>query len=246
VRFTKREASVDSIEGKIFTHLRSYDFSLDSALMRQALYTTTRLGIYFSLSDYLKYSVNGGANMTGFQKIYSSLLAGGIGSMVGTPADLVLIRMQSDSTLPLEKRRNYKNFFDAFSRIVREEGPLACWKGCTPTVVRAMALNLGMLSSYDESKERLEKILGKDKANTIWVLSSLISGGIAATMSLPFDNVKTKMQKMTRNPDGTMPYKSLLDCAYKSVRNESVLGLWVGLPTYIVRIAPHVMIVSNS
>ena len=70
--------------------------------MRQALYTTTRLGIYFSLSDYLKWEVNGGANMTGFQKIYSSLLAGGIGSMVGTPADLVLIRMQVDSTLPTE------------------------------------------------------------------------------------------------------------------------------------------------
>jgi solute carrier family 25 (mitochondrial oxoglutarate transporter), member 11 len=39
---------------------------IDSALMRQALYTTTRLGIYFSLSDYLKYTVNGGENMTGF------------------------------------------------------------------------------------------------------------------------------------------------------------------------------------
>ena len=37
---------------------------LDSALTRQALYTTTRLGIYFSLSDYLKYTVNMGSNMT--------------------------------------------------------------------------------------------------------------------------------------------------------------------------------------
>jgi len=115
---------------------------------------------------------------------------------------------------------------------------------CT-TVVRAMSLNLGMLVSYDESKERLEKYLGKEKANTIWVLSSLISGGIAATMSLPFDNVKTKMQKMTRNPDGTFPYNSLLDCAYKTARNESISGFWAGLPTYIFRIAPHVMIVSR-
>lgn len=131
--------------------------------------------------------------MTTWQKIYSSLLAGGIGSIVGTPADLVLIRMQSDSTLPLEQRRNYKNVFDAFGRIVREESFLSLWKGCTPTVVRAMALNLGMLVSYDVSKEKLEVMLGKDKANMTWVLSSVISGAIAATMSLPFDNVKTKM-----------------------------------------------------
>jgi solute carrier family 25 oxoglutarate transporter 11 len=101
--------------------------------------------------------------------------------------------MQSDSTLPVEQRRNYKNVVDAFSRIVTEEGFLSLWKGCTPTVVRAMALNLGMLVSYDESKERLEKVLGASRANLIWVLSSIISGGIAATMSLPFDNVKTKM-----------------------------------------------------
>ena len=123
--------------------------------MRQAVYTTTRLGIYFSLSDYLKYSVNGGANMSAFQKVYSSLLAGAIGSTFGTPADLVLIRMQSDSTLPPQMRRNYKNFFDALGRIVKEEGVPGLWKGCAPTVVRAMSLNLGMLTSYDESKERL-------------------------------------------------------------------------------------------
>ncbi len=48
---------------------------------------------------------------------------------------------------------------------------------------------------------------------------------------------------MTRLPDGTMPYKSLLDCAFKTAANESIVGFWAGLPTYIVRIAPHVMIV---
>ena len=83
--------------------------------------------------------------------------------MIGTPADLALIRMQSDTTLPLAQRRNYRHVGDAFSRIVREEGFFSCWKGCAPTVVRAMVLNLGMLSSYDEAKERLEVSLGKDR-----------------------------------------------------------------------------------
>jgi solute carrier family 25 oxoglutarate transporter 11 len=115
--------------------------------------------------------------------------------MVGTPADLVLIRMQSDSTLPVESRRNYKNVFDAFGRISKEEGLKSLWKGGAPTVVRAMSLNLGMLVSYDESKEILEKLLGKERANTTWFLSSVISGTVAAAMSLPFDNVKTKLQK---------------------------------------------------
>lgn len=180
--------------------------------------------------------------MTAFQKVYSSLLAGGIGSIFGTPADLVLIRMQSDATLPVEQRRNYKNVFDAFGRIVKEEGLLSCWKGASPTVVRAMSLNLGMLVSYDESKERLERFLGKDKANTIWLLSSVISGTVAAAMSLPFDNVKTKLQKMTKNPDGTFPYNSFLDCAKKTALNGGLKSFYAGFPTYIFRICPHVMI----
>jgi solute carrier family 25 (mitochondrial oxoglutarate transporter), member 11 len=45
--------------------------------------------------------------------------------------------------------------FNAFSRITKEEGFLGLWRGATPTIVRAMALNLAMLSTYDEAKEVL-------------------------------------------------------------------------------------------
>lgn len=63
--------------------------------------------------------------------------------------------MQADARLPLSERRNYKNVVDAFKRISKEEGFFALWRGATPTVIRAMALNLAMLASYDEVKERL-------------------------------------------------------------------------------------------
>jgi solute carrier family 25 oxoglutarate transporter 11 len=127
-------------------------------------------------------------------------------------------------------------------RIRKEEGLLSLWKGATPTVVRAMSLNLGMLVSYEMAKEEFERVMDKNRAKTIYVLSSLVSGAVASTMSLPFDNVKTKLQKMSRNPDGTMPYKGLLDCAIKTAGREGVFGFWAGLPTYVFRITPHVMI----
>jgi solute carrier family 25 oxoglutarate transporter 11 len=72
--------------------------------------------------------------------------------LVGNPADLALIRMQADSRLPVEERRNYSSVGNAFSRIVKEEGFSALWRGATPTVIRAIVLNLAMLSSYDEVK----------------------------------------------------------------------------------------------
>ncbi len=59
-----------------------------------------------------------------WQKAVCGLTAGGLGALVGSPADLSLIRMQADTTLPPEQRRNYKGAFDALTRIVKVRGGL--------------------------------------------------------------------------------------------------------------------------
>ena len=46
----------------------------------------------------------------------AGLTAGGLGALVGSPADLTLIRMQADNTLPVASRRNYKGVGDAMAR----------------------------------------------------------------------------------------------------------------------------------
>lgn len=167
-------------------------------------------------------------------------MAGGLGSFIGNPCDLALVRMQTDSMSPPEQRRNYKHAGDALSRIVSEEGVTALWKGSLPTVCRAVSLNVGMLVSFDESKERLEKIWGPSFKTTF--VATLISGVFTSTMSLPFDNVKTKLQRMSKGANGEYPYSGFFDCFKKSIANESIVGLWAGLPTYYVRVAPHAMI----
>lgn len=71
---------------------------------------------------------------------------------------------------------------------------------------------------------------------------STFAGFFAAACSLPFDFVKTRMQKMTANPDGSMPYSSSLDCAQQTFQKEGFLKFYTGFPTYCIRIAPHVVI----
>ncbi|CAH9074200.1 unnamed protein product [Cuscuta europaea] len=83
--------------------------------------------------------------------------------------DLALIPMQADATLPAAHRRNYKNVFHAFYRIVAYEGVLALWKGVGSTVVRAMTLNMRMLTSYDQSVEFFQDTLGMGEAATVLV-----------------------------------------------------------------------------
>eukprot|EP00744_Colponema_vietnamica_P000309 GILI01000552.1.p1 GENE.GILI01000552.1~~GILI01000552.1.p1 ORF type:complete len:321 (+),score=126.85 GILI01000552.1:51-965(+) len=212
---------------------------LDSALLRQASYTTVRLGIFRTISNNFQ-EKNGGKPLSFGQKAGAGLVAGGIGALFGTPADVVLIRMQADGTLPVEQRRNYKGVGDAFKRMLAEEGASSFFKGALPTIVRAMSLNMGMLASYDQTKEILEAQFGKGVVS--FGGASAVAGFFASSMSLPFDFVKTRIQKQKPAADGTLPYKSAVDCALKVFRSEGPLAFYTGFPTYFVRIAPHSMI----
>lgn len=128
---------------------------LSAGLLRQATYTTARMGIFTSLQGHLKQS-QGLEVLPLWQKAASGLTAGGLGALVGTPSDLSLVRMQADATLPVAERRNYKGVFDALTRITREEGVSGLFKGAGPTVVRAMALNMGMLASNEQVRNMCE------------------------------------------------------------------------------------------
>lgn len=72
--------------------------------------------------------------------------------------------MQADNRagIPEDQKRNYKNVFDAFIRVSKDEGIIKLWTGGVITMSRACSLNMCMLVSYDESKERLTKYLPKD------------------------------------------------------------------------------------
>ena len=152
--------------------------------------------------------------------------------------------MQGDSTLPPDQRRNYTSIFDACRRIPREDGIRGLWKGGVPTVARATASTCGMFTSYETVKENLVRLM-PNNIGLAWFLSSFIAGSVAALVSLPFDNAKTKMQKMKADANGKMPYKNIFDAIIKTARVNGITGLWVGLPTYTVRIASHIVITFN-
>ena len=130
--------------------------------------------------------------------------------------------------------------FDALVRIPREEGITGLWKGAVPTVTRAISLNIGMLVSYEEAKERIAKLLGPGRITLL--LASAVSGIFTALFSLPFDNVKTKLQKQKALPDGKLPYSGFANCFKITFQREGITGLYSGLPTYYFRVAPHAMI----
>ena len=229
-----------AIAGQLYEEkgIKIFYKGLDSAWLRQIFYSGTRLGVFYNLKDYWVKTKK--RNPTAGENSCLSLFAGAVGALVGNPTDLALVRLQCDSALPPNERRNYKNVFDALFRTVKEEGLFTLWRGSFPTIARAMAMNFSLLVPFEEAKKQLKPYIKNDRQRTY--AASFLSGICATFLSLPFDNIKTKLQKMKKKPDGTYPYKGFVDCVAKTIKNDGIGSLWVGVNTYLIRVAPHAVI----
>lgn len=232
--------TVASVTREVIASGRVLDLytGLSAGLLRQAVYTTARLGFFDTFMKGLTSRAESKGTKIGFaERAGAGLTAGGLAAMIGNPADLALIRMQSDGLKPPEKRANYKSVVDALARISKNEGITALWSGCYPTVVRAMALNFGQLAFFSEAKSQLKDTSLSPRTQTL--TASAIAGFFASFFSLPFDFVKTRLQKQTKAADGSLPYKGMFDCFQKVAQEEGLLRFYRGFGTYYIRIAPH-------
>ena len=93
-----------------------------------------------------------------------------------------------------------------------------------------LTMNSGQLAFFSEAKNQLKDTSLSSRTQTL--TASAIAGFFASFFSLPFDFVKTRLQKQTRAPDGSLPYKGMLDAFKKVTREEGILRFYRGFSTY--------------
>merc|ERR1712137_542244 len=141
---------------------------LSAGILRQAVYTTARLGFFDTFMKKLSARAKENGTAIGFkERAGAGLAAGGLAAIVGNPADLV--------------------------RISKQAGVTRLWAGSYPTVVRAMALNFGQLAFFSEAKQQLKNTSLSSRTQTL--TASAVAGFFASFLSLPFDFMKTRLQK---------------------------------------------------
>ncbi|RWS27744.1 mitochondrial 2-oxoglutarate/malate carrier protein-like protein [Leptotrombidium deliense] len=223
------------IKNEGFTGLYS---GLSAGLLRQASYTTVRMGVFTSLQESMS---KDGKNPSFIVKACLGMFAGACGAFFGNPADISLVRMTADGRLPKAEQRGYKHVFDALFRIVKEEGVLTLWRGCVPTIGRSMVVNGAQLSSYSQAKQMLLET-GYFKDNiTLHFVASMIAGLITTIASMPVDIAKTRIQNM-KIIDGKPEYTGAIDVITKILKNEGVSSLWKGFTPYYARLGPHTVL----
>lgn len=213
---------------------------VSATVLRQTLYSTTRMGLYDILKQ--KWTDQDTGKMPLIRKISAGLIAGAVGAAVGNPADVAMVRMQADGRLPLAQRRNYKSVVDAITQMARGEGVTSLWRGSSLTVNRAMLVTASQLASYDQIKETiLQKGLMKDGLGT-HVTASFAAGFVAAVASNPVDVIKTRVMNMKVEAGAAPPYSGALDCALKTVRAEGPMALYKGFIPTISRQGPFTVV----
>jgi len=213
---------------------------LSASLMRQASFIGTKFGAYDLLKSAVPKDADGGLSF--WKMTLCGLGAGAIGAAVGNPADLAMVRMQADGRLPLELRRNYRHGGEALMRVVREEGVFALWRGCAPTVNRAMIVTASQMAVYDKSKAVILKESGAKDGLAVQTGASFIAGVVAALTSNPIDLAKSRLMTMKPDAEGRMPYTGTMDCIVKTARSEGLGALYKGLIPTAARQVPLNMV----
>jgi solute carrier family 25 oxoglutarate transporter 11 len=200
---------------------------LSAALLRQSVYTTTRVGLFPVFTGLVP-----GASRELLPKVGCGVMAGGIAAFISTPTDLVLTRMQSDSTSMNEVKYRYKNVFDGLRRIGRKDGVAALWRGGGVIVPRAMMINGVLLPGYQQSKQVLIGGGYGEDSLVVRAVPPLVAGMMSATVSQPFDIIRAHIQA---NP--TVRGLGVIRTVGSS--GIGIRGLFRGFPVYMVRIVPH-------
>lgn len=111
--------------------------------------------------------------------------SGFLGGLVGNFADIINIRMQNDTALPIHQRKGYKNIFHGVSQMTQREGIKSLFSGWLPNCSRAAAQTTGQLVSYDVLKQFLIQKTSLGDGLATQLTASFIAGLIAVTITNP-------------------------------------------------------------
>ena len=206
---------------------------LSASLLRQLTYSTTRFGAYEVGKQTFE---TPGHPLLFYEKLLLAGLSGAVGGVLGTPADMINVRMQNDIKLSPELRRNYKHALDGIVCVVRQEGVGQLFSGCSTATLRAALMTIGQLSFYDQFKITLiESGYFQDNPVT-HVISSVAAGAVATTLTQPLDVLKTRA--MNAKPG---EFKSLMDLFLYTAK-LGPLAFFKGYVPAFIRLAPHTIL----
>ncbi|EGO28470.1 hypothetical protein SERLADRAFT_380159 [Serpula lacrymans var. lacrymans S7.9] len=210
---------------------------LTASLLRQMTYSLVRIGSYEEMKRRL---VENGSASTG-NLLMAAAVAGGLGGVAGNPADILLVRMTSDSIRPPDKRYGYRNALSGLVCLIREEGIKGLGRGIGTNTTRAVLMNGSQMGSYDFFKTTLLRqpipVLDFQFRDNILthVVASCLAGTFATTVCSPADVLRTRVMSSSGKA-------SPIDVLVRSLREEGPAFLFKGWTPAFIRLGPNTVL----
>lgn len=185
---------------------------LRASLLRNGSFVTTKMFTY----DYFR-SINCSTSFK--DKIVCGVGAGFTGAVIGTPFDLIMVRIQNNPIV-------YPSIYTTITKTFNEEGLRAFWNGSYYIITRAIIVTTCQFAVYEEMKDILRKRSWENEYY-IFATSSTSSSIITSILSNPVDVCKTRMMTNKHN-------QSIVSLVVK----EGVISMYKGLYMNICRQVP--------
>ena len=182
-----------------------------ASVLRNGSFVTSKMFTY----NTMKHRIN---PKTFKDRVMCGMTAGAVGSIVGTPFDQVMVRIQND---PIQ----FKTINETIKHIVEKDGISGMWRSVYYTMSRAIVVTACQFGVYEQIKSDLGNVVTNDY--TRFLISSSSSSIITSLLSNPIDVCKNRV--MCGNKDVSIP---------NIVRSEGMLSLWKGLHLNVCRQIP--------
>ncbi|XP_030745831.1 solute carrier family 25 member 40-like isoform X2 [Sitophilus oryzae] len=178
-------------------------------------------------------------NDTKKQPYWIPLVSGGTARVLSVtlvnPLELIRTKMQSEKLSYFELR-------DALKILLKQDGVKGLWKGIYPTFLRDVPFSAIYWMSY----ESIKSLYGSDHPSFGQTfVAGAISGSVAATITVPFDVVKTH-QQIEFGADGVKKSRTTSTIFMDIYRSNGIRGLYAGLVPRLIKVAPACAIMISS
>jgi solute carrier family 25 oxoglutarate transporter 11 len=219
---------------------------------RQIFYSTSVFGFYEIFRDFLRKTSNGNEEITYAGRFLAGIGSGCVAALLSCPAEMTLVRMSNDLSLPPSQRRNYSNVLNAFSRIWKEEGFQTFYRGVEPFVYRAMIVGAVQIGTYDHCRQYYRENFRIVHPTLNVFAAAMTSGFLYSFVTMPLETIKNRLSFFCRNQ---ILINTAVSVAFrgnvrsnlkKIIQEEGITRLWKGYFPYYLRCGLHTLVMFMS
>lgn len=158
------------------------------------------------------------------------------GALAGVSSTLCTYPLELLKTRLTVQRGVYKNFLDAFMRIIKDEGPAELYRGLTPSIIGVIPFAATNYLAYDTLQKAYKKAFNKEEVgNVMTLLIGSASSAFSSTVTFPLEVARKHMQAGAVNG---RQYSNVLHALVTILEKEGPAGLYRGLGPSWLKLIP--------